>query len=509
MSNIRHILRLYSRNQTQTEIVVQTGIQRKTLKKYIDFFKSSGLSFPEIDELSDKDIEELFAIPKDNLVNEKQQTLYKYFPTVDRELRRKGVTIQLLWEEYIKKHPDGVSQPHFKRHLFRWKSRIMPTMRQEHKAGDKLYIDFAGEKLSIVDKESGQVQPVEVFVAILGASQLTYVQAVMSQKKEDFIPACEDALHYYGGVPAAIVPDNLKSAVTKTSKYEPTINETFADFAEHYNTTILPARAYKPKDKALVENVIKIIYTRIYAKIRDMVFYSLQHLNNVIGLALEDHNNQILTGKDFSRRQRFEEMERTTLLSLPTLRYEFKKQLFATVMSFGHICLTTDKHYYSVPYSFINKKVKVMFTRYNVEIFYNYERIALHKRDYSITNKYTTDNEHLPASHRFVSELTADQFLKQADEIHKDVRLYIHKILDQASHPEQAYRVCIGVLGFATKVGNDRLIKACQRALEYKIYSYKNLRSILEKGLDKQTDDEDEELKMPPHDNIRGADYYK
>jgi len=508
MSNIRHILRLHTQKQTQAEIIVQTGILRKTLKKYIEAFKAGGLSFEEINELDDKDIEELFEIEDENLFNDKQEALYKYFPSVDRELKRKGVTMQLLWEEYIKKYPDGVSQPQFKRHLFRWKSRITPTMRKEHKAGDKMYIDFAGEKLSIIDTKSGQVKPVEVFVAILGSSQLTYVQAVMTQRKEDFIPACEDALHYYGGVPAAIVPDNLKSAVTKSSKYEPTINETFADFAEHYNTTILPARAYKPKDKALVENVIKIIYTRIYAKIRDEKFNSLDELNKAILLALEEHNNQILTGKEASRRQQFEEIERSTLLTLPALRYEFKKQLLATVLSFGHICLTPDKHYYSVPYTFIGKKVKAMFTRYNVEIFSDYDRIALHKRAYT-AHKYTTDNEHLSPSHRFICELTPDRFLKQADEIHKDVKLYIHKILDHASHPEQAYKICIGVLGFARKVGNERLTRACQRALEYKIYSYKKIKNILEKGLDRQTEDENDEIKMPKHDNIRGADYYK
>ncbi|HWZ22334.1 MAG TPA: hypothetical protein VNW06_06740, partial [Cytophagaceae bacterium] len=205
MSNIRHILRLHTQNQTQSEIIVQTGIPRRILKKYIEIFKTSKLTFAEINELSDKDIEEFFVIPNENPVNEKLETLLKYFPLVDKELRRKGVTIQLLWEEYIKIHPEGVSQSHFKRHLFRWKSRISPSMRKEHKAGDKMYIDFAGEKLAITDKKSGEIKPVEVFVAILGSSQLTYVQAVMSQQKEDFIPACEDALHYYGGVPAAIV----------------------------------------------------------------------------------------------------------------------------------------------------------------------------------------------------------------------------------------------------------------------------------------------------------------
>lgn len=508
MSNIRHLLRLYTQKQTQSEIIVQTGIPRRILKKYIETFKASGLSFEEINQLSDKDIEELFAIPKENYFTEIQLALFDYFPLVEKEIRKKGVTFYILWEEYIKKYPDGVSHGHFKKQFFRWKSRITPTLRKEHKSGDKLFIDFAGEKLSIIDKQTGQERQVEVFVAVLGASQLTYVEAVMSQRKEDFIPVCEEALHYYGGIPAAIVPDNLKSAVTKSSKYEPTINETFADFAEHYNTTILPTRAYKPKDKALVENAIKIIYTRIYAKIRNETFYSLEELNKAIRVLLEEHNDHIVTGKDFSRRQCFEETERKTLLPLPTIRYEFKKQLIGTVMSYGHVCLVPDKHYYSVPYHLIGKKVKVMFTRYNVEIFYRYERIALHKRSYG-SHKYTTDQEHLPPSHRFVNKLTPAHFLKEADEIHADVRHYIHKILEHASHPEKGYKMCMGILALGRKVGKERLTKACRRALGYKSYSYKTINSILEKGLDILNDAENERIKMPSHANIRGAEYYQ
>jgi transposase len=507
MCNIRHILRLHTQNQTQSEIIVQTGIPRKILKKYIEIFKASKLSFDELNELNDKDLEELFLIPQE-FVNEKMQTLLKYFPTVDRELRRKGVTIQLLWEEYIKKYPDGVSQSHFKRHLFRWKSRISPVMRREHKAGDKLYIDFAGEKLIIIDKETGEARPVEVFVAILGASQLTYVQAVMSQQKEDFIPACEDALQYFGGVPAAIVPDNLRSAVTKSHKYEPTINETFSDFAEHYNTTILPARVYRPTDKALVEIAINIIYTRIYAKIREIKFFSLNDLNSAILLALDDHNNQLLTGRDYSRRQKFEVIERKTLIPLPPLRYEFKKQQYSTVSTNGHVALTADKHYYSVPFGFIGKKVKVMYTRYNVEVFYNYERIALHKRLKSAYS-YTTDKEHLDPKYRFVSEVSPERFISLAEEIHKDVKLYIIKILNKNHHPEKSYRICTGVLSFAKKVGNERLIKACQRAHSYGCYDFNTIQKILEKGLDKFEEEDNEEKQMPAHDNIRGGDYYK
>jgi transposase len=509
MSNIRHILRLHTQNQTMSEIVVQTGIHRQILKRIIGDFKESKLSFSEINELTDADLSELFKKPIENPQSERLKTLYSLFPAIDKELKKKGVTKTLVYEEYKKKHPDGAGHSAFLFHFSQWKARVIPSMRQDHKAGDKLYIDFAGQKLFYTDQEADQEKHVEVFVAILGASQLTYVEAMMTQKKEDFIPACENALHFYGGVPAAIVPDNLRSAVTKSHKYEPTINETFSDFAEHYNTTILPARAYKPKDKALVENAIRIVYSRIYAKLRDLKFNSLEEINNAILLPLEEHNDQVLTGKNYSRRQQFEEIEKATLLPLPEMRYEFKKILFATVEKHGHVALSPDKHYYSVPYSYIGKKVKVMFTRYKVEVFYEYDRIAIHKR-WQTPYKYTTDKEHLPPTHRFVAELKSDQILRRAAEIHKDVKLFVSKVLDTRYHPEKAYKICLGVLSFSNKVGDERLIMACQRALDYGIYNYKTIKKILENGLDKDPEGPTrEQLDMPQHDNIRGSDYYK
>lgn len=509
MLNIRHILRLYTQNQTQSEIIIQTGIHHLILKKIIKDFKTSKLSFTEINELSDKDLEELFEKPPENLHSEKLKILYSFFPQIDSELKRKGVTKGLLWEEYKKKHPDGAGRSAFLFHFSQWKARKIPIMHQNHKAGDKLFIDFAGEKLSVMDRETNKATPVEVFVAVLGASQFTYVEAVMTQKKEDFISACENALHFIGGVPAAIVPDNLRSAVTKSDKYEPTINETFADFAEHYNTTILPARAYRPTDKAVVENTVKIVYTRVYARIRDEIFYSLESLNSAILVALEEHNNQILTGRDYSRRKQYEEVEKATLIPLSAMRYEFKKQLYATVGKNGHVALSPDKHYYSVPFSCIGKKVKILFTSYNVEVFHNYERVAIHKRIHS-PFKYTTDKEHLPPTHRFVAELEPEKLLVAADEIHKDVKLYITKILDSKQHPEYLYKVCMGVLNLSKKYGNERLTKACQRSLVFGICNYRTVKKILESGLEvNENDDLNDDIEMPQHDNIRGSDYYR
>ena len=509
MIKIRQILRLHTQGHSKLKIAMQTGVARNTLKKYLAAFTASGLSFEQINVLSDKDLEDMFVKPEDKPLNEKLQTLFSLFPGIDKELKKKGVTRQMLWQHYRQGNPNGLGLSQFKQYYAQWKAQVNPTMHMEHKAGDKMYIDFAGEKLHYTDPQNGQPQPVEVFVGILGASQLTYVEGVMTQQKEDLIAVCENTLHYYQGVPAAIVPDNLKSAVTQSSKYEPTLNETFADFASHYGTTVLPARAFRPRDKALVENAVRLIYSRIYVKVRAGRYYSLVELNAAIREALEAHNNALLSGRNYSRRQLFDEIERAALMPLPALRYELKKQLFATVAKNGHAALGPDKHYYSVPYRFIGKKVKLLYSRHTVEIYYNYERIALHRRSKS-PYQYTTEKEHLASTHRFVSEWTPDRFAEWAGSIHEDVRLYVLKVLDRKQHPEQAYKSCMGILGFAKKVGHERLIKACQRALGYGAYNYKTIQKILELQLDqKDAPDETDQLSMPQHDNIRGGQYYQ
>ena len=509
MSKIRQILRMYSQGRSKQSIAVQAGVSRNTAKKYFAAFDASGCTFEEINALNDKELEDFFGNSYERPPDKRMVSLQRCFPQVDKELKRTGMNRRILWEAYRKEFPNGFQYTQFCFYYNQWKARVNPTMHLDHKAGDKLYVDFAGEKLSITDKETGEVIEVEVFVAILGASQLTYVEAVASQQKEDFIAACEDALHYYGGVPSAIVPDNLKAAVTKSNRYEPTLNETFADFADHYATTILPARAYRPRDKALVEGAVKIMYSRIYAPVRKAIYHSLTELNTAIKEALEVHNSQPLKGRNYSRRLQLEEVERETLSQLQALRYEFKKQHQATVMKNGHVCLGADKHYYSVPYRFIGKKVKILYSRSSIEVYYHYERIAMHKRIKS-PYSYTTDKDHLATTHRFMTEWTPDRFLEWAASIHEDVRLYILKILDRKQHPEQAYRSCVGILGFAKKAGNERLTSACRRALGYGLYNYKTIQQILENKMDQYEDSLfADELPMPNHDNIRGEDYYK
>lgn len=508
MSKIRHLLQLYIQGRSKKLISDQTGIARNTLKKYIKDFVDSGLTLEILNRLSDKELEDLLIKPEVKPINTRLTTLLSLFPKYEKELKKKGVTRDHLWREYKVQYPDGLGRSQFNHYYSLWKKQVSPTMRMEHKAGDKMYVDFVGDRLQLVDEHTGEIRNVEVFVAILGASQLTYVEAVMTQQKEDFILACENALHYFGGVPSAIVPDNLKAAVTKSSKYEPIINETFADFAAHYNTAVLPARAFRPRDKALVENAVRILYNRMYASIKKEVFTSLEALNFTLWQALEKHNNTNFTARSYSRRQQFEEVEKVALLPLPLLRYELRRQASATVMKNGHIHLSVDRHYYSVPYEYIGKKTTVKYNRTTLEIYHNYERIAIHARD-SAPYSYTTEPEHMASTHRFVSEWSAERFLSWAESIDNAVKQYLLAILHHKKHPEQAYKSCMGILNFEKKVGRERLINACKRGLDFGMYSYKAIEKILHTGLDKEYEKLMEEGSMPTHENIRGESYYQ
>ncbi len=510
MSRIRQILRLHTQGQSKKKISELTASSRNTVKKYISKFIQQRLTYDVITAMSDHELDLLFGYTEPAIKDERFEQLQRLLPDMEKQMKCKGMTITMIWEQYRAIHPQGYAITQFYKYYRHFIKRAQPVMHIEHKAGDKMYIDFTGEKLSITDKDSGEVLEVEVFVAILGCSQLTYVEAVYSQKKEDLVKACENALHYFGGVPAAIVPDNLKSAVIKSSRYEPVINETFADFAEHYTTVVLPARAYRPKDKALVEGMVKIVYKSIYTAISTPLPYtSLEELNAAISRALEVLNNTPFKGRDYSRRQQFEEIERTALQILPVYRYEFKQQVIVTVMKNGHACLGVDKHYYSVPYRYIGKKVKLLYTSTRVEIYFHYERIASHARHLRKYH-YTTLDEHLASAHRYLSDWTPDKFIEQARAIHEDIAQYIIQVIESKQHPEQAYKSCSGILSMLRKVGSERLAGACRRAHSYGVYNYPIILQILEKNLDKlDSDEQDQAQAMPQHYNIRGNEYYK
>lgn len=509
MSKVKQIIRLRENGTPLQTIAKGVGISRNTVKKYLRLIKIKGYSNEELLEKGDHELDALLADP-DEKSEARYASLLEMFPYIEKELPRVGVNRWVLWGEYKTKHPDGYSYAHFCHYLRDWLQSQKGTMHFEHIPADKIYIDFAGKKLQWIDRYTGQVNDVEVYVAILGYSQLTYVEAVHSQKKSDFLYATENALYYFGGVTCVLVPDNLKSAVTKASKYEADINADFADFANHYNTTVLPARSYKPRDKALVEKAVSIVYSRIYAPLRNRVFYSLQELNAAIRELVEAHNAAPFKRSPQSRRQLFEQEEKDKLLPLATERYELRQFRFVTVMKNSHIHLSDDKHYYSVPYRFIGRKVKMVYSKSYVQVFYNKERIAFHKRDPKHF-RYSTEKQHLPSSHQFVSEWNPDKFLSWAEGINPLVKEYIAVILESKAYPEQAYRSCVGILSQEKKVGKSRLVNAINRAIHFRAYGYKVVDRILKSGLDRlqEETEPDPQTVLPFHENLRGAKNYR
>jgi len=507
MSKIRKAIKFHCKGKSKLFISNYLSLSRNTVKKYISLYQVLGLDLQTIEQKTDAELETLFSNSTAEPLNPKLQKLYAFFPQMERELKKVGVTVQHQWEEYIKANPDGLKTSQFRVHYKTWSNRVNPVMHMNHKSGDKMYVDYAGKTLSVIDTATGEIQEVQFFVAVLGASQYTYAEASMSQQKEDFIASVENAIRFFGGTPAAIVPDNLKSAVTKSSRFEPTINETLADFAEHYETTVLPARAYKPRDKSLVEGAVKILYRRIYVHLKEKKFYSLESLNQAIWDLLDLHNQKKLTGRNYSRLELFTEDEKEKLRPLPQDRFEIKYHSFATVMQNGHVQLSQDKNYYSVPYPYLRKKVKLLYTKSTVEIYHKYNRIALHVRN-TKPYIYTTNQEHLASTHQFMTDWSATRFIEWAKNIDSQVEQYIIKIIDSRNHPEQAYKSCLGILSFEKKVGKERLIKACKRALEFRIYSFKAVQNILENHLDRIETEEQYELDLPEHQNIRGKHYY-
>lgn len=508
MSKLRQIIRLKEQGISNRKIASMLGTHRETVRTYINQIDQLGLSCKELLEHEDSLLENLFVKHKHRLKDAvRLEQLLSFFPPMEKELGRVGVDKWNLWLEYKEAHGDGYAYSHFCREYNRWHLSKQVSAHFEHKAGEKIYVDYTGSKLHIVDKYTGEIKPVEVLVVLLGYSQYTYVEATISQKKEDFIAGIENALRYYGGVPSAIVTDNLKSAVTKSCKYEPQLNETFESFATHYNTVVLPTRAYKPKDKALVEGAVNIVYKRIFAPLRDRVFFNLKELNVAIQEELEKHNTLLFKGKDHSRKQLFIEVEKQALNPLASERYELQNCNWQTVHKNCHIYLSEDKHYYSVPYAHISQKVKVVYTRSSVEIYYHHQRIAAHKREIG-HYKYTTESQHMPSTHRFVSEWNPEKFISWANDIGEPTRNIIEKILETKSHPEQSYKACLGVLSFAKKVGKERLNNACDRAMYYQSYGYQIIKNILTKGLDKEPIQLEIPCEIPHHSNIRGEVYY-
>lgn len=508
---IREIIRMKDNGLSNNQISKILGKSRTTIIKYLGVIETSGICLKELLELKGEDLSELFEFPNElNPVNREQihNDLYSFFPYLEKELKRVGVTRHILWGEYKAKHPEGVMYSQFCEHYNKWNRKSEGYMPTTHKAGEKLFIDYAGKKLHIIDKETGEIKSVEVFVATLGASQYTYVEASFSQQIPDFINSVQNCLHYIGGVPACIIPDNLKSAVTKSNKYEPHVNEQFACFASHYDTSIMPARALKPKDKSLVEGAVNITYTRIHAALRDKEFYSITELNLAIKELLLTYNQTPFQKKQHSRTGLFLEIEKDTLKPLSLEKYELRDYKIATVQKNCHVYYSSDKNYYSVPHAYIGKKVKLVLTSNVVEIYHNQSRIALHTRSRKAYH-YVTVKEHMPVSHTYNADWSPEYFIAWAEKIGASVKECIIKILDKKQYPEQSYKSCVGILNLSAKTGKERLNNACKRALSYDTVSYNSIKNILERGLDKEEEQPDLfNVSISNHDNIRGSKYY-
>lgn len=508
MSNLKQIIRHRDNGMALQTISKTLGIARNTVKKYLQLIDSKGLGYDELLGKSDEELDTLLADPGQKS-DQRQQEIVSFLPYMESELKRTGVNRWVLWGEYRQKHPDGYSYSQFCDIFKQWRIGLSASMRIEHVPGDKLYIDFTGDRLSVVDPVTGEVTDLEVYVATLGASQYSYVEAIPSQRKEDFIAATEKALHYFGGVPKALVPDNLKSAVTKADRYEPVINPDFLDFANHYGCAVFPARSRKPQDKSLVEKTVSIVYSRIYAPIRNKVYHDLKTLNADIRHYLDIHNNAPFQKRPESRRELFDRDEKDALGPLPSDRYEPKQFKYVTVTKTSHISVGPEKHYYSIPFRYIGKKVKVVYSASYVSVFHGGERIAFHNRNMK-ERGYTSVKDHMPSAHRFVSDWNPGYFLDWAKGIHPEVRHYLQVILDSYPYPEQAYKSCLGILGYDKKAGRERLINAVKRAGHYNTYNYSVITRILNSGMDSiPLDTENSSDKPVEHENIRGAESFR
>ena len=508
MKKIREIVRFKeTTNMSDRKIARALNISRPVVAQYLKDFNASGLTYEETKDIPDSRFLALFEKQRNKRCS-KYEDISKLFPYFVMELKKTGVTLMILWNEYRQEHPDGYSYSQFCYHFQVWRNASKVTMHIEHKVGDKMFVDYAGDKLAIVDRKTGKKQPVEVFVAILGASQLTYAEASFSQKSEDWIRSNERAFIYCGGVTQAIVPDNLKSGVTQSNRYEPGINIMFDDFAGHYQTVILPARVRRPQDKALVENAVNLVYQRIYAPLRNRIFYSLEELNEAIWDLLEQHNNTPIQRLKTSRRELFDNIEKPVLKPLPKERYAIKQSKELSVQFNYHVELREDRHYYSVPWQLKGKRVRVVYDDRNVAIYCDNVRIIQYKRDRS-PNGYTTLHTHMPPHHRFYAQWSPERFIRWAQSIGDDVAEIIQMVLTSRKHPEQAFKTCMGILNLVKKHGPDRLNKACARALGFGFYSYKRIKNILDRGLEEEPLIESRELTVSSHENIRGSLYYR
>lgn len=510
-TKLKNILLCYATGMGIKSISSAFDISRNTVRRYVRMYQQSGIPADRLPLLSDARLQEMFAIPsaREKAPSQRHLELEVLLPEYAARLSRKGMTAKKLYEEYRASHPDGYRHAAFGMKLNQYILQTNAIGHVEHRAGDQMYVDFAGDRLEIVDCATAEVRKVEVFVAILPCSQYTYCEAVMSQKKEDFIKACENALHFYGGAPMAIVPDNLKAAVTRSDRSNPVINADFAAFAEHYGCAVVPARVRRPKDKALVENAVKLMYRTVYVDLEGIIFHDLDTLNAAIRKSLEEFNNRRLTRRRETRRQLFDTLEAQYMRELPAIRFQMKQRTVATVMRNSYV--TLNKHHYSVPTQYIGKRMELVYDADTIDIYHGFTHVATHHRDdtpYGFTRK---PSHNLPGSQGSY-ESDIDQLLEHAAQIDNIVVHYLKAVVESKRYPILACRACRAILRLEKKYGQDRLVSGCAAAMDAHRFNPSDVTDILDTGADAPympgAEEDTAAQNTPKHRNIRGKEYY-
>jgi len=503
MRKIRDALRLKEQGLSPKKIGGSIGVGRSTVQEYLSRARVAGLSWPLPDGLSDGDLERLlFPRTAGDVRGAFVQPDWAY---VHGELRRKGVTLMLLWEEYRVVHANGYGYSRYCELYTRWEGKLSPVMRQRHPAGERLFVDYAGTTMDVVCPKTGEVRTAQLFIATLGASNYTYVEASWTQTLPDWISSHVRAFGFFGGVSAQVVSDNLKSGVTKACFYDPAINRTYGDMASHYDTAIVPARPRKPKDKAKVEGAVLLVQRWIVARLRNQRFFSLDELNAAIRDLLEKLNSKVTRHLGASRLELFEKLDKPALKPLPMEPYVYAEWKQCRAGLDYHI--DVGRHYYSVPHQLLKQKLWARITARTIEVYFKGERVAAHQRT-SGNRQHSTHKDHMPANHRFKADWTPERIRRQASRVGPNTEAFVEVIMRQRRHPEQGYRACLGIMRLAKTFGRDRLEAACERAVEINAHSYSSLHSILKNGLDRHARTRATDEPAITHPNIRGADYF-
>lgn len=503
MRKIIEVLRLkYEARLSHAQIGRACGLSKGAVSKYVSLAQAQGLGWPLPAGVDEARLEQLLfpATPAPTRFAEPD-----YF-RLHQELKRKGVTLQLLWGEYVAVHgADGYRYSQFCHRYRRWRAAQRRSMRQVHRAGEKLFIDYCGPTVAIVDRRTGELRAAQVFVAVLGASSYTYAEATWSQGLSDWIGSHRRALAFFGGVPALLVPDNLKAAVTHADRYVPEINRTYQDMAAHYRTAVLPARPRRPKDKAKAEAAVLLVERWILARLRHQTFFSLAQLNRAIAVLLDTLNRRPFQGRSESRRTLFEQLDQPALASLPAVPYEYVEWLKVRPGIDYHV--QVDKRLYSVPHALVGQLLEVRLGSDTLEILHKGRRVAVHPRHGS--GRYATQPEHMPESHRAHLEWSPSRFMRWAEQIGPATAALIEHQLTHRPHPEHGYRACLGLLSLARRYGKPRLEAACARALAIGAPRYRSVASILKQGLEGSAPPAEEpQSELPLHANLRGPGYY-